>query len=157
MIGGLEIRRRNCMSTPFPKTKVAAALLGAWSPATSGGWLDESPARGQCSVTALLLNESFGGDILKTPLPEGTHFYNRIGGERVDLTDKQFEAPITYLDLTSGRDEALAVGTGNGFNCQTARSPDGAQRLGKNSSITLRCIGARILAQFSSMRTPSRS
>ena len=57
------------MSAPFPKTKVAAALLGAWSPATSGGWLNESPARGQCSVTALLLNELFGGDILKTPLP----------------------------------------------------------------------------------------
>jgi hypothetical protein len=96
------------MSAPFSKTKVAAALFGAWSPATSGGWRDESPARGQCSVTALLLNELFGGDILKTPLPEGAHFYNRIGGERVDLTDKQFDAPITYLDLTSSRNEALA-------------------------------------------------
>lgn len=108
MIARFDIADGIAMSTPFPKTKVAAALLGAWSPATSSGWLDESPARGQCGVTALLLNEMFGGDILKTPLPEGTHFYNRIAGERVDLTDKQFDAPITYLDLTSGRDEALA-------------------------------------------------
>jgi hypothetical protein len=96
------------MSTPFPKEKVTASLLGSWSPATSGGWLDESPACGQCSVTALLLNELFGGDILKTPLPEGMHFYNRIGGERIDLTDKQFDAPIDYLDQSSNRDEALA-------------------------------------------------
>lgn len=96
------------MSTTFPRTKVAAALRGAWSPATGGGWSAESPARGQCSVTALLLNDLFGGDILKTPLPEGDHFYNRIDGERVDLTDKQFEAPIAYLDLTSDRNEAMA-------------------------------------------------
>jgi hypothetical protein len=56
----------------------------------------------------LLLNELFGGEILKTPLSEGDHFYNRIEGGRVDLTDSQFAAPPNYLDVASNRSEALA-------------------------------------------------
>jgi hypothetical protein len=96
------------MQTPFRRDQVTAALLRSWSLATSGGWLAENPARGQCNVTSLLLNDLFGAEILKTPLPEGDHFYNRLGGERVDLTDSQFEAPIAYLDLTASREEALS-------------------------------------------------
>jgi hypothetical protein len=56
----------------------------------------------------LLVDELFGGEILKTPLPEGDHFYNRIEGERVDLTESQFGAPVSYLDMASDRSEALA-------------------------------------------------
>jgi hypothetical protein len=56
----------------------------------------------------LLLNELFGGEILKTPLPNGDHFYNRIEGERVDLIDSQFAAPVDYLDIASDRSKALA-------------------------------------------------
>lgn len=92
----------------FEAARVAKALLASWSIKTSGNWCPDNPARGQCNVTALLLNELFGGEILKTPLPEGDHFYNRIDGERVDLTASQFGSPVTYLDITSSRDEALA-------------------------------------------------
>ena len=92
----------------FEKDRVAAALLESWSARTSGGWHADNPARGQCDVTALLINELFGGQILKTPLPEGDHFYNRVDGVRIDLTDSQFEVPIDYLDIVSGRSEALA-------------------------------------------------
>jgi hypothetical protein len=92
----------------FERDRVAAALLDSWSLKTSGQWLASNPARGQCNVTALLINEFFGGEIIKTPLPEGDHFYNRIDGRRIDLTDSQFEAPLNYLDLGSGRNEALA-------------------------------------------------
>lgn len=87
---------------------MAAALLGSWSIETSGNWLPDNPARGQCNVTALLINELFGGELLKTPLPEGDHFYNRIDGERIDLTASQFDGHIDYLDITSSRHEALA-------------------------------------------------
>jgi len=93
---------------PFEANRVAAALLDSWSIETSGNWLPDNPARGQCNVTALLVHELFGGEILKTPLPEGDHFYNRIGGERIDLTASQFDTPVDYLDVVSSRDEALA-------------------------------------------------
>jgi hypothetical protein len=57
-------------------------------------------------VTALLVHELFGGELLKTPLPEGDHFYNRIDGVRFDFTDSQFADPITYFDLPTTRDDA---------------------------------------------------
>ena len=93
---------------PFERNRVVAALQASWSLKTSSQWLASNPARGQCNVTALLVNELFGGEILKTPLPEGDHFYNRIDGERIDLTDVQFDTPITYRDIESDRAEALA-------------------------------------------------
>jgi hypothetical protein len=96
------------MTSNFQRDRVATALQSSWSLETSGQWLASKPARGQCNVTALLVNDKFGGDILKTPLPQGDHFYNRIKGERVDLTESQFDAPITYVDLHSTRAEALA-------------------------------------------------
>lgn len=92
----------------FERDRLAAALSYSWSLKTSEQWTPRNPARGQCNVTALLLNELFGGEILKTRLPEGDHFYNRIEGERVDLTDSQFAAPPNYLDVVSNRSEALA-------------------------------------------------
>ena len=93
---------------PFATDRVAAALRHSWSLESSGKWLASNPARGQCNVTALLVNELFGGEILKTPFPDGDHFYNRIDGKRIDLTDSQFAAPVNYLDRPSGRSEALA-------------------------------------------------
>jgi hypothetical protein len=109
------------MSILFNKDEVAAALLQSWSRATSSGWLAENPARGQCNVTSLLLNELFGAEILKTPLPEGDHFYNRLNGERLDLTDSQFDVPIAYLDLASSREEALSGTSPAKFDALRAR------------------------------------
>lgn len=93
--------------TKFSKTTVLAVLQKVWSAKTSDVWTPSNPAHGQCNVTAILIHDLFGADILKTPLAEGDHFYNRIGGERIDLTASQFERPIDYADLPSCREEAL--------------------------------------------------
>lgn len=49
------------------------------------------PARGLASQNdgvevSVLINDVFGGEILKTHTRRGWHFYNRIGGERIDLS-----------------------------------------------------------------------
>ena len=90
----------------FDPQKVALALRQAWSPASAPQWTADNPAAGQCNVTALLIYELFGGELLKTSLPEGDHFYNRIAGCRYDFTDSQFTQPITYSDLVATRAEA---------------------------------------------------
>jgi hypothetical protein len=92
----------------FQIEQVRGALFKAWSIETSSKWVPDNPARGQCSVTALVINDLFGGEILKTLLPEGWHFYNRIGGQRYDFTDSQFDGPIDYMDVPSNRDEAMS-------------------------------------------------
>ena len=90
----------------FDPQQVARCLRKSWSLATARQWTKENPAAGQCNVTALLVHELFGGDLLMTRLPEGDHFYNRIDGRRYDFTESQFREPICYADLLTTRSEA---------------------------------------------------
>jgi len=56
----------------------------------------ENPARGQCNVTALVVCDRVGGEILKTPVGDDWHFYNRVAGTVYDLTAEQFAVPPAY-------------------------------------------------------------
>lgn len=94
------------MKTRFDPERVTHALRKSWSLATARQWTTENPAAGQCSVTALLVYDFFGGELLKTPLSDGDHLYNRIGGCRYDFTDSQFSQPIIYADLPATRSDA---------------------------------------------------
>ncbi|HEX8141342.1 MAG TPA: hypothetical protein VF553_02025 [Pyrinomonadaceae bacterium] len=87
---------------------VQQALRLCWSRSSSSLWSEDNPARGQCGVTALVVQDRFGGELLKTPVGDQCHFYNRIGGVRYDFTAEQFQAPPEYLDLAANRDEAFA-------------------------------------------------
>ena|SRR5437879_4635162 len=95
----------------FDPGEVQSALRKSWSAATARQWTLENPAAGQCNVTALLVHDLFGGELLKTPLPAGDHFYNRIRGRRYDFTESQFSEPITYLDLPASRADAAQGAT----------------------------------------------
>jgi hypothetical protein len=86
----------------------AERLTKAWSRETSSLWSPDNPARGQCGVTSLVVQDVFGGQILKTVLQQGAHFYNSIEGRRFDFTASQFHEPIDYDDLPSDRDEAMS-------------------------------------------------
>jgi hypothetical protein len=90
----------------FNPDKVQSALCKSWSLASASQWTSENPSAGQCNITALLVHDLFGGELLKTPLPAGDHVYNRIGGRRYDFTKSQFSQPITYADLPASRAEA---------------------------------------------------
>lgn len=96
----------------FDPVRVSQILEKSWSIATAKQWTRENPAAGQCNVTALLIYDLFGGELLKTTLPEGDHFYNRIGGHRYDFTDCQFAHPISYSDVVTTRVDAQRGATG---------------------------------------------
>lgn len=53
------------------------------------------------------MNDFLGGEIFKTWLDEGWHFYNVINGERMDFTKEQFSYLIDYQDIDSNRAEAF--------------------------------------------------
>jgi hypothetical protein len=82
-------------------------LRRSWSVETGRHWRHDNPASGQCGVTALVVHDRFGGEILKTDVNGAWHFYNRIDDRRVDFTMSQFDSPISYDDVPSNRDEAL--------------------------------------------------
>lgn len=94
--------------------KIRCALLLSWSDKTSVCFAtDAAPSYGQCAPTAIVIWETFGGEILKTDgwPPDGRHFYNRIDGTRYDFTADQFEMPdyshkVEYKDILSNATEA---------------------------------------------------
>ena len=83
-------------------------VKAAWSIESASTWTPQNPAKGQCSVTALVAQDVLGGILLKTLTPEGMHFYNLIDGVRWDFTISQFDRPIPFGDLPTSRDEAMA-------------------------------------------------
>jgi hypothetical protein len=87
------------------------AISRVWSGDTSSpinAWSPSNPAQNHCSITSLIVNDYFGGEILSTHTPGGTHFYNLIDGKRWDLTVSQFAEPVPYDDTRSTREVALA-------------------------------------------------
>ncbi len=92
----------------FDADQIQRLLRDSWSSRTSAHPSERNPARGQCGVTTLVINDHFGGEILKTSVGEIWHFYNRIEGRRVDFTAEQFRRPVGYLDIESSREEVLA-------------------------------------------------
>ncbi|WP_173082264.1 YunG family protein [Phytohabitans rumicis] len=80
---------------------VEGAFRGAWGRDTCdehdlAQWRTDNKARGQCGVTALVLRELIGGDLLfgdvrVAGVRTGGHWWNRLpGGLEVDLTREQF-------------------------------------------------------------------
>lgn len=82
-------------------TDIERAVRSSWAadtatPELRRHWSPESPARDQCGVTALVLNDLFGGELLRGEVlvnGERTdfHWWNRLGmGIEIDLTREQF-------------------------------------------------------------------
>jgi hypothetical protein len=81
---------------------VIAAVRASWSsetcdPAALDEWHEANPARGQCGVTALVLQDLLGGELLLAQVLKGNgefqgwHYWNRLpSGEILDLTREQF-------------------------------------------------------------------
>ena len=79
------------------------ALWSLWSketcaPSLRPAWTAENRTLGQCSITAFLAQDIFGGKVMGTPLPDGAlHCYNVVGDCVFDLTSEQFQGkPVEY-------------------------------------------------------------
>jgi hypothetical protein len=82
-------------------------LKQCWSLETSSRYTPGNPYRGQCGVTSLVIQDYFGGEILKTRIGEVWHFYNRISGKQYDFTANQFDHQIHYEHVISNKSEAF--------------------------------------------------
>lgn len=73
--------------------------------------VSNEPAIGQCAVTALVVQDYFGGQILNTiaSLPDdpqltSSHYFNVIDGKVVDLTRQQFSANVIFSESREKRE-----------------------------------------------------
>jgi hypothetical protein len=75
-------------------SRLQDALRRSWSAETSADaarWSEENPALGQCAVSALIIQDHFGGELLRCDSPTGSHYFNQLDdGERLDMTSDQF-------------------------------------------------------------------
>ncbi len=64
-------------------------------------WSEENRTLGQCSVTAFLAQDIFGGKVYGIPLPDGNyHCFNVVNGQKFDLTSTQFKEDLDYGNVT---------------------------------------------------------
>ncbi len=74
---------------------VGRSLEQAWGRDTSADpdlWSEDNPSWGQCAVTALVVQDMFGGDLLRGMLGEVSHYWNRLAdGTVLDFTRQQFQ------------------------------------------------------------------
>ncbi len=100
------------------------ALRQAWSAETGyageGVWTKENPARGQCVTSSLVVQDYFGGDIVRYEVSgEGireNHYFNLLDdGTIIDTTGSQYAGsvtmkpkPIILKDHTTVRERCLS-------------------------------------------------
>lgn len=100
---------------------VERAICASWSaetcdPVDVDEWHPDNPARGQCGVTALVVQDLFGGDLVFGEVHlDGrrveSHYWNRFGGLDVDLTRVQFRPQRRVVDgQTVVEPERIVVG-----------------------------------------------
>lgn len=86
---------------PITVDQLRSHLLAAWGPDTCypnmrEEWTPEKPSRDQCGMTALVVQDVLGGDLVQGEVhvageQVGHHYWNRLpDGSDVDLTGDQF-------------------------------------------------------------------
>jgi hypothetical protein len=98
-----EVGRILVAVIPWTLGGIEAALRAGWAADTCSpddfdraGWGPDNPAWGHCDITALLLNDLFGGDLMLGEVHldgvrHGFHWWNRLHtGIEIDLTREQF-------------------------------------------------------------------
>lgn len=72
----MELRKAWCRETAHPSYQ--------------SKWSEDNPSYGQCSVTALVMQDLYGGDIYSCKVGNNSHFVNIINERMIDKTAEQF-------------------------------------------------------------------
>jgi len=86
----------------------------AWDSTTSSdpeGWTEANPAHGQCAVTALVIQDMCGGELLRGKVGAVSHYWNLLpDGSEVDITYVQFPpgSPLIVGRETRSREYVLS-------------------------------------------------
>ncbi|MCJ1681524.1 hypothetical protein MTF65_30045 [Streptomyces sp. APSN-46.1] len=94
---------------PWNLLDLDRALRASWaadtcSPDNQAEWQPRNPAWGHCDITALIVNDIFGGDLMLGEVhldgdQHGFHWWNRLpGGTELDLTHEQFQLGQTVTE-----------------------------------------------------------
>ena len=89
------------------------ALTQIWcrntcAPRLRDHWSPKNPTLGQCSITAFLVQDIFGGTVYGIPRPDGNfHCYNVVKNCLFDLTSEQFGDEV--LNYTNNPEQSREI------------------------------------------------
>lgn len=67
------------------------------APRMADRWKDNHPSFGQCSISAFLVQDIFGGDVYGVKLQDGSiHCFNIVDRHVFDLSSEQFDETLDY-------------------------------------------------------------
>ena len=71
------------------------------APRLRKNWSKDNMTLGQCSITAFLVQDIFGGEVYGIPLKEGgVHCFNNVNGHKFDLASEQFgDEVLDYVNV----------------------------------------------------------
>jgi len=130
---------------PFLELMLPRLLRLAWrretsSPAVHDRWRPEDPGVGQDAITALVVQDLFGGELLRAEVDGyGFHYWNRLpDGRAFDLTQGQLPPNKTCPDGTVidrqallESDRAIAKSTRERYSMLTDRLDDVIKQFGR--------------------------
>ncbi len=108
------------------RPEIEMFIRGSWSadtasPSCVASWSALNPSLGQCAVTALLVQDLWGGQLIRTVVAgQGSHYYNRLpDGQEIDLTRNQFP-PGTVIPPGEPVDRAYVLDSEGAVRARTA-------------------------------------
>jgi hypothetical protein len=102
-------------------TELEWAIRASWSAETCDPvdlpWSPSNAAKGQCGVTALVVQDLLGGELVMAEVRhadgsrQGVHYWNRLqGGAELDLTREQFATEVVGEPETVARPADTSTG-----------------------------------------------
>ena len=77
------------------------------APRLQNEWSIDNKTLGQCSITAFLVQDIFGGEVYGIKIDDSNyHCYNLINGIKFDLTSEQFKEKLDYSNSCIQKREA---------------------------------------------------
>ena len=99
-----------------PRQELLKAFHQAWcamSSASPRQWSPENAAWGQCAVTALVVQDYWGGQLMRGQMPGDSHYWNKLGnGQEEDFTLCQFTHRPAFSDVSVRTREVLLANEG---------------------------------------------
>ena len=99
-------------------------LASIWDQETSdkSDWTPAQPSKGQCAVTALLVQDLLDGEIQTVEAEEHNHHFNLIDEQVVDLTEDQFASPPNHIGRQVLKREQLLADKGTNDRYEMLKS-----------------------------------
>ena len=86
------------------------------APALRKDWSPKNNTLGQCSITAFLMQDLWGGKVWGVPLPGGgVHCFNEVDGCLFDLTSEQFGGAVLDYAARTEQDRSVHFADGDKF------------------------------------------